>query len=284
MHPTFKHAALVKKPHGFTLIELIVVIVITSILAVGAAQFIANPTASYFDMESRANLTDRADGTLRTMARNIRNALPNSIRVISGSDVTTDNSLLEFIPVKSAGRYRESKGVSADDPLDFTASNDTFDILGPTITIQAGDQLVIYNTSDTGLNAYENGTNNRRALNTGVDLSSLTFSGDPFTYGSPGKRFYVVATPVTYACDMTAKTLVMYSNYAIATTQPASISALDALSNVRKSILAENLTSCRFDYATGLTQQNSIVNITLAMTENGANLRLMHQVNVVNSP
>lgn len=267
---------------GFTLIELIVVITIVAILAATANKFIANPTQSYFDLETRANLTDRADTALRQMARQIRNALPNSVRTTTGTD-----SFIEFLPVKHAGRYRASKGASGDDELDISSSTDTFEIYGSAVTTTTGDQIVIYNLGEPGLDAFETNAANRK--NISGSGNTLTFAGSTaFPLSSPGSRFYLVDTPVTYACDMTTdpnnKKLLMYSNYAIQALQPTNIATLDGLSSVRKSILAEQLTSCSFDYSPGVSQRSGIVNLTIAMQQDTAKVRLMHQVNVANTP
>lgn len=262
---------------GFTLVELVVVIAVTAILAAGATLFIRNPTQAYFDMEARANLTDRADAAQRRMARDIRNALPNSVRTL----VNGGGSFIEFIPVKAAGRYRAAVGVSvSDNPLDFSLAADTFDVLGAPVSISAGDKLVIYNLGIAGADAYE-GTN-IRALQTTGTLSTLSFTGGAFPLESPSSRFYIVANPVTYACDMTNRALVMYSGYAIQTSQPASISALNALATARQ--LANNLSSCQINYVAGVLQRSGIVTIYLGFNQDSAQVRLMHQVNVINSP
>jgi len=264
---------------GFTLIELIVVITIVAILAATANKFIANPTQSYFDLETRANLTDRADSTIRQMAREVRNALPNSVRVTNGTD-----HFIEFLPIKDAGRYRASKGAAGHDELDFTLAADSFEVYGGSISVATGDALVIYNLGDTGSNAYA-GDNVRTVTGGG---NSLSFSGGQFPFASPSSRFYIINTAVTYACDMSTdpsnKKLWMYSNYAIQSSQPTSISTLDGLSNVRKSLLAEQLSSCSFSYNTGFSQRAGIVNLTLALTQDTANARLIHQVSISNTP
>ncbi len=262
---------------GFTIVEMIVVITVVGILAAGAATFIRNPTQAYFDVENYANLTDRADTALRRMSREMRNALPNSVRATTnGAD-----SLIEFIPITAAGRYRAEVGSSAtDNPLDFSLNADSFDVLGPPITIAGGQQLVIYNLGVAGIDAYE-GTN-RRALTTTGTLSTLSFSGGAFPQPSPSSRFYVVGTATSFVCDMTNRQLVMYSGYAIQSAQPASISALNALATKRQ--IAANVSSCQMRYVPGALQRSGIVVIYLSLTQDTAKVNLMQQVNVVNSP
>jgi len=266
-----------KNSTGFTLVEMVVVITIVGILAAGAALFIRNPTQAFIDSENRANLTDRADTAVRRMARDIRNALPNSVRTTSsGLD-----SFIEFMPVKSAGRYRASVGIAAgDNPLDFSLSADTFDVLGPSVSVAAGDRLVIYNLGIPDSDVYEG--SNSRALQTTGNLSVLSFNGGAFPQASPSSRFFVVSTPVSYACDMTNHVLLMYSGYAIQPNQPTSVAALNGLATART--LANGLTSCQVNYVPGVLQRSGVITIYLGFTQDVATVTLMHQVNVVNSP
>ncbi len=72
-----------KQQYGFTLIEMIVVIVITGIIAGVVAVFLKAPVQGYIDSARRAELTDIADTAIRRMARDVRTAVPNSVRVAS---------------------------------------------------------------------------------------------------------------------------------------------------------------------------------------------------------
>ena len=90
---------------GFTLVEMIVVITITGILAAAVAVFIRRPVESYVDAARRAELTDIADGALRRITRDVRMALPNSVRITSAGNVT----YLEYLQTSGGGRYRADR-------------------------------------------------------------------------------------------------------------------------------------------------------------------------------
>ena len=64
---------------GFTLIELVVVITLTGIVAVLAGQNIVAPIQGFIDLGRRAALVDEADLALSRMSREVQLALPNSV-------------------------------------------------------------------------------------------------------------------------------------------------------------------------------------------------------------
>jgi len=148
---------------------------------------------------------------------------------------------------------------------------------------------VIYNLGIPGSDVYDenniiDGSNVHPLLSVGNNLSTLSYNGGTFPQGSPSSRFFVVSTPVTYACDMTNKVLLMYSGYAIQAAQPSSITALNALPLTTARILASNLTTCQVNYVSGVLLRNGVVTIYLGFTQDVAKVALMHQVNVANSP
>src|SRR3972149_1299940 len=64
-------------PRGFTLVEAIMVIVLTGIIAAVVAVFIQSPVQGYFDTVRRGQLSNEADFALRRIARDLQTALPN---------------------------------------------------------------------------------------------------------------------------------------------------------------------------------------------------------------
>ena len=96
--------------HGFTLIELVVVMVLTGIIAVLVGRNITRPVEGFIDLSRRAELVDIAELTLRRMTREIHLALPNSLRVSGGSTCSAPGGsavcAVEFLRTLDGGRYR----------------------------------------------------------------------------------------------------------------------------------------------------------------------------------
>jgi MSHA biogenesis protein MshO len=268
---------------GFTLVELILVMVITGIVAAMVAVFIRQPIDAYLDSARRASLTDVADTAARRIARDLQAALPNSARV-DGS-----GKYLEYVPIHDAGRYRADVGAAAapGDPLDFSDAMDSgFDVLGPKVTVLAGDSLVVYNLGIAGADVYETPLSNRRSASAGSSLSKVSFTstGTALPFASPGSRFQIVGTPVSYVCDASTQTLWRYSGYAFQPTQPTTLSTLNGLAGVAKAALATNVSGCAFNYRAGVLQHNGLVSVSLTVTQAGESVTLQHQVNVDNVP
>ena len=266
------------RERGVTLIEMIAVITITGIIAAVVAMFIRQPVEGYVDAARRAELTDIADTALRRITRDLRTALPNSIRV----DGT--RKYIEFLQTSGGGRFRaDVDSGGSGDPLSFSAADDVFDVIGPMPALAAGDSIVIYNlTSDSGIataNAYAG--DNREAIDvakSGATTITLT-STKLFPFASPGRRFQIVKYPVTYACE--SGVLRRYWGYAIAPIQP--VPPAGGNSALLASSVNDGL--CDFSYSpSGPTGRTGVVSLTLQVEQSGEKVRLFQQVHISNVP
>jgi MSHA biogenesis protein MshO len=241
------------------LVELIVVIAVVGILAGVVALFIRSPIESYMAVSRRGELVDIANTALMRMARDVRRAVPNSLRVTSAGGLI----YLEFLPVADGGRYRaENTGSGTGDILDFTDGNDTsFDVLGPAVTASAGQYLVVYNLGlDSDTDAWQGG--NRRTVTSDGSVSSLAFShtGSPLPFASPSNRFFLANAPVSYVCNPAAGTLTRYWGYAPSSTQPTTFNSGS------NALLANRVSTCSFNYdAAGSTQRLGQLTLLLSL-------------------
>jgi MSHA biogenesis protein MshO len=233
---------------------LIVVIVIVGILAALGGMFIVRPVEGFLDLSRRATLVDAAESALRRMQRDVRQALPNSVRI------ACDGQCLEVLHTVDGGRYRlEGPG----NALDFIQNDtDGFDVLGTlSAPPEVGDAVVIYNLAAAGSSA------------TSLRLDDPT----PFRRSSPYQRFFLVDEPVSYVCDPVAGTLVRHSGYPIRTSQSSHPGGNSA-------IMTRHLAACAFDYHPGTPERAGLVTLRLELAMEGEAITLFHQVHVENAP
>jgi len=89
------------KSSGFTLIELIVVIVILGVLASAITTFIKFGTQIYTETTARDQLVSSARFAIERLNREVRNALPNSLIL------TNTGQCLEFTPIIESTTYTD---------------------------------------------------------------------------------------------------------------------------------------------------------------------------------
>lgn len=258
---------------GFTLVELVVVIVIVGILGALGGMFIVQPIQAYLDVARRAELVDAAESALRRMQRDLRAALPNSIRIATSGGTT----YLEYLPIVEAGLY-QARGPG--DILDFTQADDAFTVVPGSLQSApaAGSQLVIYNLVAQGSLANAYGGDNRASVAGGSTTSLINLSPPKlFPLASPHQRFYLVGAPVTYACNPGDGTLRRYGDYGFNAAQPMPPGGGGAL-------VTRHIESCQFTYAVGTSQRGGLVTLNLSLEKDGERITLLHQVHVGNTP
>jgi MSHA biogenesis protein MshO len=289
---------------GFTLVELIAVMVVGAILSNVVWRNLSAPLRGFADMGRRAELVATANLAAQRMARELRLALPNSVRI------NPDGTALEFLLTTGTGRYRAATDPAnpASDPLDLNALSDRFDVLGSwplpadVRTHDAGaaaclkgvsDCVVIYNTGnpqDCTAQAAGTRTNawcgDNVAAISGFDAArgvlAVDRSDQPGAWptGSPGQRFYVVETPVSFICR--GGRLLRHAAYPIEAIQPDPPASPGIP-------LATRVTDCAFSYEPGSATRAGLVVIRLTLSAANAEgvdeaLTVLEQVHVPNSP
>ncbi len=206
------------------------------------------------------------------MQRDIRRALPNSVRITGGG------STLELLHSSDGGRYRSKLASNGSgNILDFTAADGSFDVIGSLQAAPTGE-LVIYNLGNSAADAYLGGNRATIANTSTGTLINLT-SAAQFPMISPQQRFFIVDTPISYRCDIGSASLLRYAGYSITAVQG------NPPSGVTGQILANKVGACVFSYSSSTATRSGLVTLQLTLTdEAGESTRLIHQIHVDNAP
>jgi MSHA biogenesis protein MshO len=266
-----------------------------SVIVMGfVALFISGPVSGFTDQARRARLVDAADAALERMTRELRGALPNSVR-IAGSGATV---AIEFLSTADGARYRAAPPGGDAALLDFAAADDSFNVIGPFTLVSkpftsTSHYLVIYNVGVPGADAYEL-ANVITPAGTQIDIASDVTAGEDrvtlspafrFAYTSPSRRVYLVSGAVSYLCDPVSGTLTRYSGYSLATDQSTRDSAAElAGAGGAAALMSSYIASCSFAYTPGTAERAGLVSLELAVSEQGESIPLLAQVHVDNVP
>jgi MSHA biogenesis protein MshO len=299
---------------GVTLIELVVALVLVAVI-LGLTVYLLSPVRQAIDITTRAELTDIADNALQRIGREVRMALPNSVRQTTsgGSD------FLEFLPIRTAGRYRAESSAAAcaagTDELAFDSVDTCFKSLGQLIILDpvtTDDFLVLsnYGVGFANQNAYElaspttTNPRNRRKITAFVNEGSrwrVEFNSavalSRVLHESPGKRFYVVkgdagtALPqaVTFECNPASGAGTLFRRWGYPMKESPQPTLAADFSTGTAALLASNVSACSFDYQANVAAQMGLltVRLTLSKTRSDGGIEtvsLYHAIHVSNVP
>jgi MSHA biogenesis protein MshO len=282
---------------GFTLVELIVVIVITAIIAATIAVFVRPAVDAYSNTRLRGDLTDLTDTALRRMVRDVRLSVPNSLRIPS-------DQCFELVPSVSGGRYRMGPDVLNESPsaewVDPGRTFNTFDTFTElSVTPAVGDWVVINNQNGNdvyeGLNRWAiTAVQTPAAVHGKLRLTVSPATGSTaLSAGYDGGRFQVVANgqqAVFYVCSGADGSLDSQGNgkgvlYRVKRSFSASYPA-SCPSTAGADVVATRVKRCTFVYDPnqGATQQSGFLWLQLELARNSETVSLTMGAHVMNVP
>ncbi|MFY8327081.1 PulJ/GspJ family protein [Pseudoalteromonas sp. ZZD1] len=271
------------KQSAFTLIELLLVMVILGILAVTSFAFINSGFNIYSQGVERQEAVAQARFMLTRLAKELRHAMPNSLRLSCENNCGL-SQCLEFTPFQSATHYTGYLPNTA--PFIVTAVDfELNDSAQPSID----DWASIYPLDPTEV--YDVSNNKRLQLTNFVSSASSELDqwqfDQAFAQESPAKRIYLLATPVSFCVEGTQ--LYRYQDYGFRNAQLDAVE-LQSTSAVKRDLLALHIGNSLASNAffrlsdTALTR-NAVLNIhaVMAFNDNEA-MMFNHEVHIPNVP
>ncbi len=255
------------RAHGFTVVELVTVIIVLGILSIGTVKFIADSSSGYASTVSRAQLATDARFVINRLARELRDALPNSIRV--------SGSCIEHVPVVSASTYIT---------LPVAISATSFRSVPVDPIAPAGARVAVY--PNTGLYALGvPGIVSPAAVVSAPDASNevtITLAAaHRFVAESPSNRYFFVLDPVSHCLD--AGRLWRYQGYGFLAAQPVAADLPAAAPG--RALLAESVAATvPFAYSAPTLTRNAVVEIALDFTSGADAVTIEHLAQVRNVP
>lgn len=263
---------------GFTLVELVIVIVLLAIVAIFSFQFVGFGSRMYASGAERVRILDQSRFVIERLTREVRNSVPNSARVAAGGQC------LEFVPIRAAGTYYNAPLRNSDpEQLTFVSLSEVWE------TITDTDRLFIFATLSSHIYDADAGRSATLAASTDNDDSTYEqvldlASGSVFSQSSPRQRLFIGQPPVSYCVE--SNQIVRYSNYGWQVSQPIP----GSFPSAERSVMAEQVANIalaepafQVDQATLL--QNNIVHLFIQFTSiDDERLFFSQEVHIPNAP
>ncbi|MGE6380887.1 PilW family protein [Shewanella baltica] len=271
---------------GFTLVEMVTVILILGILVVGVSSFIIFGTRIFVESSSVDQVLSQSRFAVERMTRELRSALPNSVRLNSDS---LTYQCVEFVPIEASTTYLTMPIIPA------AAASTGIVILDRNQDenkISENQFAWIYPLVDADV--YSSARQKRAQIKTSpltlANQVTLTFTASTrFAEASPRQRIYFASSPVSYCFEKGANgndlQIVRYAGYNFNTVQPNP-------ATMGTGVLMAQSVANRLDNSNDLPLiltpsslvNNAMVHLQPRFNVNGETFQYRHQVQVINVP
>jgi MSHA biogenesis protein MshO len=247
---------------AFTLVELVMVMVVISILATGSVKFISLSAQGLVDSAERQSLASTASIAIEKVLRQVRGALPNSVRAFDDEG----NSCIEFVPILHSSEYLSVPIATAETDFKAIAFDDAVGGESGFVAVYPISEKSIYGTDPATPRNVSTNTASASALGIPeANLQTITFSFSSsyrFPTGSPGKRFFLISQPISY-CEDASGRLWRYQNYGFHPDSRAEIPT----SGADRILIADSLevNSLSFNVSPPQLQRNGVVRMSLVI-------------------
>lgn len=273
-----------KSTLGFTLVEMVTVILILGILVVGVSSFILFGTRIFVESSSVDQVLSQSRFAVERMTRELRSALPNSVRLNSDS---LTYQCVEFVPIEASTTYLAMPIIPA------AAASTGIVILDNTASAIRVNQFAwIYPLVDADV--YSSARQKRAQIKTPpltlANQVTLTFTAPTrFAEASPRQRIYFGSSPVSYCFEKGASgndlQIVRYAGYNFNTVQPNPATMGTGVLMAQSVV---NVLNNGADLPLILTPSslvnNAMVHLQPRFNVNGETFQYRHQVQVINVP
>ncbi|MDR6964241.1 PilW family protein [Shewanella putrefaciens] len=278
-----------KSARGFTLVEMVTVILILGILVVGVSSFIIFGTRIFVESSSVDQVLGQSRFVVERMTRELRSSVPNSVRVNTDS---LTYQCIEFVPIQASTSYLSMPIAPSAAALSGTVILDDV-----TSKIAVNQYAWIYPLTDSDV--YNSARQKRAQIKTfpppgeppnPANQVTLTFMAPTrFAEASPRQRIYFGSSPVSYCFEKgpSANELQVrrYAGYAFTATQSK---PSDMGSGVLMAQSVANRLNDSNDLPITLTPSslvnNAMVHLQPRFNVNGETFQYRHQVQVINVP
>jgi MSHA biogenesis protein MshO len=243
------------KNNGFTLIELVIVIIILSAIGIATTTYISTGVSLYTDITERDKELNSTRFVMERLRRDVLNALPNSLIV------SADKKCLTFSPIIASSIYGYNFPIS---PISASSATIAEVTLLNNETIKTNDRAVVYLLDSSELSPAPGSSPRKVHAINSINNEVINFTQEvSFTLSSPSKRLYIIRDEIEYC----------FSDNNIYRTKNSELRVL----------MANNIAG-EFEIANATLQRNGLAKVTFMLNFDGQEVPIEQTLHVNNVP